>query len=114
MLHHAKSWARPAADARCLIHSVQNGQLVHDLPSQLFGQLCRQRDNEITGAVRRFGTRSTVVTSQLPIEHWHQWLNDPTLADAILDRLVHQAHKITLKGESMRKRAADANNKSAS
>ncbi|SOY77927.1 transposase (fragment) [Cupriavidus phytorum] len=46
------------------------------------------------------------MTSQLPIEHWHQWLNDPTLADAILDRLVHQAHKVALKGESMRKRTA--------
>lgn len=63
----------------------------------------------------RVGSRSTVVTSQLPIEHWHQWLNDPTLADAILDRLVHQAHKVTLKGESMRKRgAADAISKPAS
>lgn len=54
----------------------------------------------------RVGTRSTIVTSQLPIEHWHQWLNDPTLADAILDRLVRQAHKVPLKGESMRKRAS--------
>ena len=45
----------------------------------------------------RVGARSTIVTSQLPIEHWHEWLNDPTLADAILDRLVHQAHKVTLK-----------------
>jgi len=42
----------------------------------------------------------------ITIEHWHQWLNDPTLADAILDRLVHQAHKVPLKGESMRKRAS--------
>ncbi len=52
----------------------------------------------------RFNVRSTLVTSQLPQEHWHQHLGDPTLADAILDRLVHNAHKITLKGESMRKR----------
>jgi DNA replication protein DnaC len=51
----------------------------------------------------RVGTRSTVITSQLPLEHWHAWLQDPTLADAILDRLVHQAHKLPLKGESMRK-----------
>lgn len=54
----------------------------------------------------RVGTRSTVITSQLPVEHWHAWLQDPTLADAILDRLVHQAHKLPLKGESMRKRSA--------
>jgi DNA replication protein DnaC len=52
----------------------------------------------------RVGTRSTIITSQLPLEHWHAWLQDPTLADAILDRLVHQAHKLALKGESMRKK----------
>lgn len=52
----------------------------------------------------RVGTRSTIITSQLPLEHWHAWLQDPTLADAILDRLVHQAHKMLLKGESMRKK----------
>lgn len=51
----------------------------------------------------RVGTRSTIVTSQLPLKHWHDYLADPTLADAILDRLVHQAHKLELKGESLRK-----------
>jgi len=54
----------------------------------------------------RCGKRSTVMTSQLPIEHWHKVVGDPTLADAILDRLVHDAYKINLKGESMRKRMA--------
>jgi len=49
-------------------------------------------------------TRSTVVASQLPLEHWHGAISDPTLADAILDRLIHHAHKIHLKGESMRKK----------
>lgn len=52
----------------------------------------------------RVGTRSTLITSQLPISGWHEWLNDPTLADAILDRVVHAAHRIALKGESMRRR----------
>jgi DNA replication protein DnaC len=52
----------------------------------------------------RVGTRATLITSQLPVTAWHEWLNDPTLADAILDRIVHSAHKIALKGESMRKR----------
>jgi DNA replication protein DnaC len=51
----------------------------------------------------RYGIRSTIVTSQLPLEHWHEYIADPTLADAILDRLIHNAHKITMKGESMRK-----------
>ncbi len=54
----------------------------------------------------RHGTRSTLVTSQLPIEKWHDVIGDPTLADAILDRLVHNAYKINLKGASMRKRQA--------
>ncbi len=51
----------------------------------------------------RHGTRATLVTSQLPPEKWHDMIGDPTLADAILDRLVHNAYKTQLKGESMRK-----------
>lgn len=46
--------------------------------------------------------RSTIVTSQLPVAHWHESLGDPTLADAILDRLTHNAHRIELHGESLR------------
>lgn len=51
----------------------------------------------------RHGKHSTVITSQLPVDTWYDYLNDPTLADAILDRIVHNAYKLTLKGESMRK-----------
>ena len=51
----------------------------------------------------RHDIRSTIVTSQLPLDQWHHIIGDPTLADAILDRLVHNAYKINLKGESMRK-----------
>jgi len=51
----------------------------------------------------RHGARSLLITSQLPIEHWHDTLGDPTLADAILDRVCHSAHKLLLTGESMRK-----------
>jgi DNA replication protein DnaC len=51
----------------------------------------------------RFNTGSTIISSQLPLEHWNHTLTDPTLADAILDRVVHNAHKIFLKGDSMRK-----------
>jgi len=54
----------------------------------------------------RNGLKSTIVTSQLPVESWHEYIGDPTLADAILDRLVHSAYKINLKGESMRKKNA--------
>jgi DNA replication protein DnaC len=52
----------------------------------------------------RHGLKSTLITSQLPVDHWHEIIADPTLADAILDRLVHNAYRINLKGESMRKK----------
>jgi DNA replication protein DnaC len=51
----------------------------------------------------RHGLASTIVAAQLPIEHWHDNIQDPAIADAVLDRLVHNAYKINLKGESMRK-----------
>jgi DNA replication protein DnaC len=51
----------------------------------------------------RYQNRSTIITSQLPTAHWHEHLNDATLADAILDRLVHNAVRLELKGESLRK-----------
>ena len=54
----------------------------------------------------RHGRGSTFVTTQLPIEHWHEMIPNPTIADAILDRLVHNAHRLTLNGESMRKATA--------
>jgi DNA replication protein DnaC len=52
----------------------------------------------------RYERRSTLIAAQLPLDAWHDNIGDPTLADAILDRLVHNAHKITLKGDSMRKK----------
>ncbi len=51
----------------------------------------------------RYAVRSTLVTSQYPVDHWHDVIADPTLADAILDRLVHNAYKLSLNGKSMRK-----------
>ena len=52
----------------------------------------------------RYQVRSTILTSQLPLAQWHQQIGDPTLADSILDRLVHNAHRIEMQGESMRKK----------
>jgi DNA replication protein DnaC len=51
----------------------------------------------------RYGRSSTIVTSQLPISKWHEWIGDPSLADAILDRLVNNAYKLDLKGNSRRR-----------
>ena len=52
----------------------------------------------------RHGKRSTIITSQLPVNKWFEIIGEPTIADAILDRLVHSSHRIELEGESMRKK----------
>jgi DNA replication protein DnaC len=57
----------------------------------------------------RHGRGSTLIASQLPAEYWHDTIGSATLADAILDRLLHGAHRLNLKGESMRKTAAENN-----
>src|SRR6202022_318080 len=59
----------------------------------------------------RYGRRSTMITSQLPVDRWHEIIGDPTYADAILDRLVHNAHRIELAGESMRRTRGKQNQK---
>lgn len=72
-----------------------------------FTQLSQEQRHDLLEILEdRHGLKSTLVTSQLPIDHWHEQIGDPTMADAILDRLVHSAHKIQLKGESMRKKKA--------
>jgi DNA replication protein DnaC len=62
-----------------------------------------QRSDLLELIEERHDRKSTIVTSQMPFKHWHEFIGDTTLADAILDRLVHNAHRIELKGESMRK-----------
>ena len=59
----------------------------------------------------RYGRRSTILTSQISVEKWHAFIGDPTYADAILDRLVHNAHRIDLSGESLRRRRSRSNPK---
>ncbi len=66
-----------------------------------------QRNDLLEIMEDRHGSKSTLITSQLPINQWHQSIGDATLADAILDRLLHNAHKVKLKGESMRKMMSD-------
>ena len=63
-----------------------------------------QRRDVLEVLEERHGRGATLVTSQFPVDHWHDVVGDPTLADAILDRLLHNASKIPLTGESMRKR----------
>lgn len=62
-----------------------------------------QRNDLMEVIEERHGRQATLIASQLPIEHWHDYIGEATLADAILDRLLHNAHRLALKGESMRK-----------
>jgi DNA replication protein DnaC len=56
----------------------------------------------------RYGRGATLITSQVPVDRWHDLIGDPTLADAILDRLVHNAHRIQLRGDSLRRKRTAA------
>jgi DNA replication protein DnaC len=69
-------------------------------------QTNEQRRDPLEILEDRHGRKSTIITSQLPIDLWHEWLGEATLADAIIDRLVYNAHIVTLEGDSMRKRMA--------
>jgi DNA replication protein DnaC len=62
-----------------------------------------QRSDLMAVIEDRHGRRSTLIASQLPVDHWHEYIGEATLADAILDRLLHGAHRLNLRGESMRK-----------
>ncbi len=56
----------------------------------------------------RYRRRSTIITAQLPVSGWHTMIGEPTIADAILDRIIHNAHRIALEGDSMRKQKPPA------
>lgn len=66
----------------------------------------RQRADLLEVLEDRHGLRSTIMTSQLPPEKWHDTLGEPTVADAVCDRVLHNAHRLVLKGPSMRKETA--------
>ena len=68
-----------------------------------------QRRDLLEIAEERHGRGATLITSQIPVDRWHDLIGDPTLADAILDRIVHNAHRIQLRGESLRKKKAREN-----
>ena len=65
-----------------------------------------QRHDLLEIAEERYGHGATLITSQLPVDRWHDVIGDPTLADAILDRVVHNAHRLQLRGDSLRKQTA--------
>ena len=89
-----------------LLHQLQKTQIlvIDDWGLELLKRA--QRTDLLEVLEDRHDRGSTIITSQLPTQHWHEVIGDPTLADAILDRLLHNAHKLVLKGESMRKKNA--------
>jgi DNA replication protein DnaC len=64
-----------------------------------------QRRDLLEIVEERYGRGATLITSQIPVDRWHDLIGEPTLADAILDRIVHNAHRLQLRGESLRKKA---------
>ena len=96
---YARTLARIAKHELLILDDVGIGQITE-----------AQRHDLLELLDDRYHHASTLVTSQLPIAQWHTWIGDPTLADAILDRLVHNAHKLTLKGPSRRKETAQPEN----
>ena len=82
------------------------------LDDLLISPLTREEQRELLEIVEeRYDRKATIVTSQLPVKAWHDAMQDPTLADAILDRLVHNAYKLEIKGESMRRKRSTLDRK---
>ena len=72
-----------------------------------------QRRDRLEIVDDRCDRRSVLVTSQVPVNRWHEVIGDPTLADAILDRIIHRAHRIDLKGPSLRRRLVASDSSAA-
>lgn len=94
---------------RRLLASITKCQLIVLDDFALAPLTDEQRRDLLEILEHRYESSSTIIASQLPLDHWHDVIGDPTIADAILDRLIHNAHPINLKGESMRKKKTDKN-----
>ena len=100
-------WQRLADATRLLQQLIKTDLLILD-DWGLAPMGDRERRDLLEIIEDRTGRRATLITSQVPIEHWHDSIGDATFGDAILDRLVHHAHRIVLTGGSMRKLLAPA------
>jgi DNA replication protein DnaC len=89
---------------RRLLNSIAKRRLIVLDDFALAPLTDEQRRDLLEVLEQRYELSSTIVASQLPLDHWHDVIGDPTIADAILDRLIHNAHPLNLKGESMRKK----------
>jgi DNA replication protein DnaC len=101
-------------------HDGRYGKLMNQLIScevlvlddLLISPLSREEQKDFLEIVEeRYDRKATIVTSQLPVKAWHAAMQDPTLADAILDRLVHNAYKVALEGDSMRRKRSTLDQK---
>ena len=111
-LFHELAIARHDGRFLKLMSSLGKCEEVLILDDFLLSSISRDEQRELLEIIEdRYGRRSTIVTSQLPIKAWHDAMQDPTMADAILDRLVHNGHKIELKGDSMRKKQSSLDRK---
>lgn len=95
--------------SRQYYYELQEHSLLKPLPSAPFAQGLQNLGQEVRLAPLqlledRYGKKSIIVTSQLPVAKWYEYINDPTLAIAILDRLTANVHRIELKGESLRRK----------
>ena len=103
-LLHELSIAKADGRYSTLLRSIARTDLLVLDDWGLFKFIKEQRHDLLEILEDRNGLRSTLVTSQLPVKHWHEIIADPTLADAILDRFIHNAYKLNMKGDSMRKK----------
>jgi DNA replication protein DnaC len=94
---------------RGLLTSITKRQLIVLDDFALSPLTDEQRRDLLEILEHRYESSSTIIASQLPLENWHDVIGDPTIADAILDRVIHNAHPLNLKGESMRKKKTDKN-----
>ena len=104
-----KTWLACAFghQAARLDHSVSYVRMVLD-DWGTHGLTDQQRLDLLELFEERYQRRSTIITAQLPVSGWHDMIGEPTIADAILDRIVHNAHRIELKGDSMRRKDRNA------
>src|SRR5262245_24871887 len=103
------------ADPRRCTYHLPNSDCEQAVPSARrdpcgFGQLSNPTNPFLADLLEiveeRYGRGATIFTSQIPVDRWHDLIGDPTIADAILDRIVHTAHRLKLRGDSLRKKAA--------
>jgi DNA replication protein DnaC len=92
---------------RRLLHSISKRDLIILDDFALAPLTDEQRRDLLEVMEQRYDSRSTILATQLPLDHWHDVIGDPTIADAILDRIVHNSHTLLLRGESMRKKKTE-------